>query len=63
MLETFQVFGVSSLGIWLGDGVGKTGRGINETSVGGKEICGPGAVVPLICEDALVAVDEFVQVS
>jgi len=63
MLETFQVFGVSSLGIWLGDGAGKTGRGIDETSVGGKEICGPGVVVPPICEDAFVAVDELVQVS
>ena len=62
-LETFQVFGVSSLGIWLGDGAGKTGRGIDETSVGGKEICSPGAVVPPICEDVLVAVDELVQVS
>jgi len=59
----FQVFGVSSLGIWLGDGAGKTGRGIDETCVRGKEICGPGAVVPPIREDALVAVDELVQVS
>jgi len=59
----FQVFGVSSLGIWLGDGEGETGRRIDETSVGGKEICGPGAVVPPICKDALVAVDELVQVS
>jgi len=39
------------------------GRGIDETSVGGKEICGPGMVVPLICEDSFVAVDELVQVS
>jgi len=30
---------------------------------GGKEICGPGAVVPLIREDALIAVDKLVQVS
>jgi len=59
----FQVLGVSSLGIWLGDGEGKTGRGIDETSVGGKEICGPGAVVPPIREDVLVTVDELVQVS
>jgi len=59
----FQVFGVPSLGIWLGDGAGKTGRGINETCVGGKEICGPGAVVPPIHKDALIAVDELVQVS
>ena len=63
MLETFQVLSVSSLGIWLGDGKGKMGRGINETSVWGKKVCGPGTVVPLIGEDALVAVDELVQVS
>jgi len=62
-LETFQVFSVSSLGIWLGDGAGKTGRGVDKTSVGGKEVCGPGAVVPLIREDVFVAVDELVQVS
>jgi len=31
--------------------------------VGAKEICGPGAVVPLICEDAFVVVDELVQGS
>ena len=59
----FQVFGVSSLGIWLGDGEGKTGRGIDETSVGGKEICCPGTVVPMIREDLFVAVDELVQGS
>jgi len=63
MLETFQVFGVPSLGIGLGDGAGKTGRGIDETCVGGKEICGPGAVVPLIGKDSFIAVDELVQVS
>jgi len=40
----FQVFGVSSLGIWLGDGEGKVGRGIDETCMGGKEICGWGLV-------------------
>ena len=63
MLETFQVFGVSSLGIWLGDGKGKVGRGIDETHMWGEKICGPGAVVPLICEDSFVTVDELVQVS
>ena len=61
MLETFQVFGVSSLGIWLGDGEGKMGQGINETCVWGKKVCGPGAVVPVIHEDAFVTVDELVQ--
>ena len=39
------------------------GRGVDETSVGGKEICGPGAVVPLIGKDSFIAVDELVQVS
>jgi len=59
-LETFQVFGVSSLGIWLGDGEGKMGRGIDETCVWGKEVCGPGLVVPLVREDPFIAVDELV---
>jgi len=63
MLETFEVFGVSSLGIWLGDREGEMGRGIDKTCVWGKEICGPGTVVPLICKDLFVAVDELVQVS
>jgi len=63
MLETFQVFGVPSLGIWLGDGEGKVGRGVDETCMWGKEICGPGAVVPPIRENAFVAVDELIQVS
>jgi len=63
MLETFQVFGVSSLGIWLSDREGKVGRGINKTCMQGEEICGPGAVVPLIHKDSFVAVDELVQVS
>jgi len=60
MLEMFQVFGVSSLGIWLGDGKGKMGRGIDKAGVWGKEICGPGTVVPMICEDLFIAVDELV---
>jgi len=63
MLETFQVFGVSSLGIWLGDGEGETGRGIDESCMWGEEICGPGVVVPPVCEDAFVTVDELIQVS
>jgi len=29
----------------------------------GKEVCGPGAVVPLIREDAFITVDKLVQVS
>jgi len=59
----FQVFSVSSLGIWLGDGEGKMGRGINETCVWGKKVCGPGMVVPLIYKDLFIAVDELVQAS
>jgi len=39
------------------------GRGIDETCVWGKKICGPGVVVPLICKDLFIAVDELVQVS
>jgi len=60
MLETFQVFGVSSLGIWLGDGAGKMRRGIDKSGMWGKEIHGPDAVVPMICEDLFVTVDELV---
>ena len=39
------------------------GRGIDETCMWGKEVCGPGAVVPLIGKDLFVAIDELVQVS
>jgi len=39
------------------------GRGVDEACVWGKEICSPGAVVPLIGEDSFVAVDELVQGS
>jgi len=56
----FQVFGISSLGIWLGDGKGKMGSGVNKTCRWGKEVRGPGAVVPMIGEDLFVAVDELV---
>jgi len=59
-LETFQILGVSSLGIWLGDREGKMGRGINEMGMWGKEVCGPGVVVPIIHKDLFVAVDELV---
>jgi len=56
----FQVFSVSSLGIWLGDGEGKVGRGIDETCMWGEKICGPGTVIPLIREDSFVTVDELI---
>jgi len=39
------------------------GRGIDETCMWGKKVCGPDTVVPLIGEDPFVAVDELVQVS
>jgi len=39
------------------------GRGIDETGVWGKKVCGPSIVVPLIHEDPFVAVDKLVQVS
>ena len=61
MLESFQVFGVSSLGVWLGDRVGKTGRGINELGSWDKEFSSPSAIAPLISEDSVVSVDELVQ--
>jgi len=60
MLETFQIFSVSFLGIWLGDGEGKMGRGIDETCVWGKKVYGPDTVVLLICKDLFVAVDKLV---
>ena len=60
MLETFQVFSVSSLGIWLGDGEGKTGRGIDKAGMWSEEICGPGTVIPMIGKDSFVAVDELI---
>jgi len=36
------------------------GRGINKAGVWGKEICGPDAAVPMVCEDLFVAVDELI---
>jgi len=63
MLETFQVFGVSSLGIWLGDGEGKVGRGIDKSGWWGEKVCVPDTVVPMICEDPFVAIDDLVQMS
>jgi len=59
-LETFQVLGVSSLGIWLGDGKGKIGRGINKTGMGHKGFCVPRVVAPQIGEDSVVGVNELV---
>jgi len=39
------------------------GRGIDETCMWGKKFCGPGTVIPLICKDSFITVDELVQVS
>jgi len=39
------------------------GRGVNKTCVWGKEVCGPGTVIPLICEDPFVTIDELIEVS
>jgi len=39
------------------------GRGINETCVWGKEVYGPGTVVPLIRKDSFITVDKLLQVS
>jgi len=63
MLETFQVFGISSLGIWLSDGEGKVGRGIDKGGSWGEKVCVPDTVVPMIHEDSFVAVDDLVQIS
>jgi len=56
----FQVLSISSLGIWLGNGEGKMGRGVNKTGMGCEKVCGPGAVVPMVHEDLFITVDELV---
>ena len=61
MLESFQVFSVSSLGVWLGDREGKMGRGVDELGSWDKEFCSPSAVAPLIGEDSIVSVDKLVE--
>ena len=61
MLESFQVLGVSSLGVWLGDREGETGRGINELGSRDKEFGSPSAIAPLVGEDLVVSVDELVE--
>ena len=61
MLESFQVFGISSLGVWLGDGEGEVGWGINELGSRDKEFGSPTAVSPMITEDSFVSVDELVE--
>ena len=60
-MESFQVFGVSSLGVWLGDGEGEVGWGVNELGSGDEEFGSPTAVSPLITEDSFIGVDELVE--
>jgi len=57
----FQVFGVSSLGIWLGDGKSEMGRGINKACMGREEFCVPHVVIPQIGEDSVIGVDKLIQ--
>ena len=60
-MESFQVLGVSSLGVWLGNGEGEVGWGVNELGSRDKEFGSPGAVSPLIGKDSFVGVDELVE--
>ena len=60
-MELLQVLGVSSLGVWLGDGEGEVGWGVNELGSRDKEFGSPGTVSPLIGKDLLVGVDELVE--
>ena len=61
MLELFQVLGVSSRGVWLGNGEGEMRRGIDELGSWDKEFGSPSAVAPLIGEDLFIGVDELVE--
>ena len=60
-MESLQVLGVSSLGVWLGDGEGEVGWGINELGSGDEEFRSPNAVTPLIGKDSFVGVDKLVE--
>ena len=60
-MELFQVLGVSSLGVWLGDGKGEVGWGIDELGSGDEEFSSPTTVAPLIGEDSFVGVDKLVE--
>ena len=60
-MESFQVLSVSSLGVWLGDGKGEVGWGVNELGSGDEEFGSPNAVAPLVGKDSLVGVDELVE--
>ena len=60
-MESFQVFGVSSLGVWLGDGEGEVGWGVNELGSRDKELGSPGAVRPRVGKDLFVGVNKLVE--
>ena len=60
-MESLQVLSVSSLGVWLGDGEGEVGWGVNELGSRDKEFGSPGTVSPLIGKDLFVGVDELVE--
>ena len=60
-MESFQVLGISSLGVWLGDGEGEVGWGVNELGSGDEEFGSPNAVAPLITKDSFVSVDKLVK--
>ena len=60
-MELFQVFGVSSLGVWLGDREGEVGWGIDELGSGDEEFGCPNAVTLLIGKNLFVSVDELVK--
>ena len=61
MLELLQVLGVSSLGVWLGDGEGEMGWGVNELGSGDEEFGSPNTVVPLVSKDSFIGVNELVE--
>ena len=60
-MESFQVLSVSSLGVWLGDGEGEVGRGINKLVSGDKEFGSPTTITPRIGENSFVGVDELIK--
>ena len=60
-MESFQVLGVSSLGVWPGDGEGEVGWGVNELGSRDKEFGSPSAVAPLVGKNSFIGVDKLVK--
>ena len=60
-MESFQILGISSLGVWLGDGEGKVRWGVNELSSRDEKFGSPNVVTPLIGKDSFVGVDELIE--